>query len=67
MANENRTGQTELDSDKLFRMWSYRTWVLPNSLTRTLLESRALDSDSLVEVGEKEDSKYPEYHSLDME
>jgi len=48
-------------------MWSCRTWALPSFPTRSPLESGAIEGDSPVGEGKKGDSRYPEYHSLDME
>ena len=65
-ASEGGEEQTEL-LQKCSRMWSCRTWAFPNLLTRSELESSVSESDNLVEEGEKENAKYPEYCSLDME
>ena len=56
-ATESGRGQTEPPSDKLGGMWSCRTRVLPSSPTRSPLESGAIEGDSPVEEGEKEDSR----------
>ena len=63
-ATESGKEQTELPIDKIGRMWSCRTWVLPSFLTRSELESSTLEGDSPVEERKKEDSRYPEYHFL---
>ena len=44
-ATETGTGQTELLSDELRRMWSCRTGVLPSPLTRSGLEWPAIEGD----------------------
>jgi len=66
-ATESGIGQTELVGDEPNRMWSCRTCVLPNQLTRSELESSTKEGDSPVGEGWKEDGRYPEYHSLDRE
>lgn len=66
-ATEPGRGQTEPLSEELRGMWSCRTWVLPRSPTRSPLERGAIEGESPVEEGEKGDSRYPEYRSLDLE
>ena len=66
-ASKRGKEQTELAGEEPDRMWSCRTCVLSNQPTRSLLESSALEGESPVEEGWKEDDRYPEYHSLDME
>lgn len=67
MANKSGTGQTELASEKLVRMWSYRTCVFPNLSTQSSLERDTKEGDSPVGEGKKGNGKYPEYRSLNID
>ncbi len=65
-AIESGTGQTEpfTTSKRDVEFW---TRVFSNSSTQSSLEQDTIKGDSPVEVDEKGNGEYPEYHSLDLE
>ena len=58
-ATESGTGQTEryMETYSGCGVW---TWVLPNFLIRSLLESSITEGDNPVGERKKDDTKYPE-------
>ena len=65
-ASESGIGQTErfVKSKTDVELW---TRAFSNSSTQSSLEQDTKKGDSPVEVDEKWNGEYPEYHSLDLE